>query len=218
MGPSDAEKQGAKASKQANANAKEGVSNLQKILEQFESDPLFAAIRPLIEQIASDPFTFNDQLKASLGNLGANQASQTQNAAQQRIGGVTERLGLGRSDAGGLGLAGLAGLQNQAQTLSGLQNVENLAAQQRVPDLNRAIASLFGYLQSADQPRRELALGQLGTLGGLSSLVGANAQLASQQSGPLDFLGGAFGAGAGALSGGLGLGLAGEIFPGILRT
>ena len=94
------------------------------------------------------------------------------------------------------------------------QQTDRLMAQQRLADLQNAVGSGFNFLTQYNAPQKEVGLAQLGTLGGLASLTGANAQMAAQQSGQaLDFLGGVFGTGLGAFTGGSGPGGAQSLFP-----
>lgn len=211
MSETNAEKEGRKASEQSRRNTRLGIEKLQDIekgfLENWAQSPLLG----LIGQIANNPFTYDeaykDRLRSALtGNSVRNTTNMLGNAGQS-----AERLGLGRSDAGGLGLANLAQLQGLGQQANIMNQVENMAAQQRLPDLNNAIGSLFGYINQMQNPSRDVANGLLGSTTSLTGLVGANAGLAGQQSGPLDFLGGLLGSAANTATG-LGLGSAFGLF------
>lgn len=204
MGETTAEKQGAKSSKLALANTKEGIATIKGVADRFSQNPALAKITGLENQILDNPFTFNQQYRDSVANdASAGALKQAENAGGQ-YGALAERLGIGRSQAGGAGFANLASLMGTGGVINANQQTDRLMAQQRLADLNNAVGGGFNFLTQLLAPQKEVGLAQLGTLGGLSSLTGANAQLAGAQSGPLDFLGGAVGAGLGAFTGGLG--------------
>lgn len=204
MSESSAEKQGTKSSKLALANTKEGIATIKGVADRFAQNPALGKIAGLENQILDNPFTYNQQYRDSVANdASAGALKQSENAGGQ-YGALAERLGLGRSQAGGGGFANLASLMGTGGVINANQQTDRIMAEQRLKDLNNAIGGGFNFLTQLLGPQKEVGLAQLGTLGGLSSLTGANAQLASQQSGPLDFLGSAVGAGLGGLTGGLG--------------
>jgi len=211
-GATDAEKQGAKSSKLALANTKEGIATLKGVEQKFNENPLLKTIQGNEQAYQSNPFTYTPEFKDATANAASNAALKASEGSLGQFGAQADRLGIGRSQAGGGGLANLAALMGVGGVINANQQVERMAAQQRIADLNNAVNQGFNFLTQSYAPTKEVGLAQLGTLGGLSSLTGANAQLAGQQSGPLDFLGGPLGAGLGAFTGGLGLGGAQSFF------
>jgi len=203
-GATEAEKQGAKSSKLALANTKEGVDTIKGVAKKFYEDPMLQKVAGLQNQILDNPFTYNQQFRDSTANAASSAALSASENNLGQSGAMAERLGLGRSQAGGIGLANLTNLMGVGGVVNANQQTDRLMAQQRLADLQNAVGSGFNFLTQYNAPQKEVGLAQLGTLGGLSSLTGANAQMAAQQSGPLDFLGGAVGAGLGGLTGGLG--------------
>lgn len=215
-GESDAEKAAGKSSKAALANSKEGIQSLKDIASQFYADPRLSKILGFQDQYLNDPFTINADLRDQLVNEGTNQTAKAADNAFGQYGALSERMGLSRSESGAGGLNNLVRLAGVGGSITSAQNVDKLKRQQDILDLNNVVNQGMGFLSQYFAPRKEVALGQLGTLGGLSNLTSANAQLAQGQSGPLDFLGGAFGSGLGMFTGGLGLGGAGSLFPKLL--
>jgi len=216
-GPTEAEKQGAKSSKLALANTKEGINTIKGVAQKFYEDPMLQKVAGLQNQILDNPFTYNQQYRDSTANAASSAALSAAENNLGAVGAQAERLGLGRSQAGGVGLANLTNLMGVGGVVNANQQTDRLMAQQRLADLQNAVGSGFNFLTQYNAPQKEVGLAQLGTLGGLASLTGANAQMAAQQSGPLDFLGGVFGTGLGAFTGGLGLGGAQSLFPSLTK-
>lgn len=203
-GPSEAEEEGIKNSKLGTKLTKEGVSVLEGIEADYYANPQLQKILRLQNEILSNPFTYNDQLKASMMGDATGVALRSAEGAMGQYGALGERLGIGRSAAGGTGLANLSRLMGQGGAVNAAQSVDRLAAESRLGDLNRAVQSGMGFLQQFYAPRKEVALGKMGTLSGLAQLVGADSQLAAQSTSPLDFVGSILGAGVGAFTGGAG--------------
>lgn len=203
-GKTDAEEASEKSLKAGLKNQKQGVQGLMDINQEFLARPELAKILGLQNQILDNPLTFTPEVKESMANAATSTAMNAADSGFSDAGYLAERIGAGRSQAGGEGLANLVRLGGVSSAINSAQQVERMAAEARLRDLNSAVQSGFGFLTNYLAPRKEVALGQLGSLTGLSSLANAGANVMSQQSGPLDFLGGALGAGLGGFTGGLG--------------
>lgn len=209
FGESDLEKEGKKSSKLARSLTLEGLTNLKGIEDSFYANPMLSKLDALQGEILSNPFTYNDQLKASLTGDATNIALKSAENASGQFGAAAERLGIGRSAAGGAGLANLTRLMGQGGAVNAAQGVDRMAAESRLADLRNAVQSGMAFLTERDRPRRESALAKLGQLSGLTGLAATNYGAAAQETGPLDFIG----QGIGAFTGGLALGGANSLLP-----
>lgn len=209
FGESDLEKEGKKSSKLARTLTLEGLANLKGIEDSFYANPMLSKLDALQGEILSNPFTYNDQLKASLTGDATNVALKSAENASGQFGAAAERLGIGRSAAGGAGLANLTRLMGQGGAVNAAQGVDRMAAESRLADLRNAVQSGMAFLTERDRPRRESALAKLGQLSGLTGLAATNYGAAAQETGPLDFIG----QGIGAFTGGLALGGANSLLP-----
>jgi len=158
---------------------------LDRITGRTKGDPLWDERRGLIEQILENPFTFDQQY---IDQLNDQAAGQTALGVQQRlnqVANIADRAGVGRrySAADQIRLAGLTNRMNAAQ------GIQQMAAQQRIPDILRASGALQNFLTSEFAPEREASLARLGSLSGLAGLSAAQAQNAQNAGGALDVLG-----------------------------
>ncbi len=209
FGESDLEKEGKKSSKLARTLTLEGLANLKGIEDSFYANPMLSKMDALQNDILSNPFTYNDQLKASLTGDATNIALKSAENASGQFGAAAERLGIGRSAAGGAGFSNLTRRMGPGGAVSAAQGVDRMAAESRLSDLRNAIQSGMTFLTERDRPRRESALAKLGQLQGLTGLAASNYNAAAQETGPLDFIG----QGIGAFTGGLALGGANSLLP-----
>lgn len=211
-GPSPAEEAAAESSDLALQNTKEGVKHMSGIAADFYKNPQLQKMLGYQQEYMNDPFTINADLKDQLVNEQTNQTTKAADNAFGQYGALSERMGLSRSESGAGGLNNLVRMAGVGGAIKSEQDVTKMARQQRIMDLNNVTNQGFNFLTQFFAPEKEVGLAKLGTLGGLSNLTSANAQRMGQESGPLDFLGGLLGAGAGAFGGGTGLGLAGKMF------
>lgn len=209
FGESDLEKEGKKNSKLARTLTLEGLANLRSIEDAFYANPNLSKLDALQGQILDNPFTYTDQLKSSLTGDATNIALKASENAGGQFGAAAERLGIGRSAAGGAGFSNLMRIMGTGGAVNAAQGVDRMAAEARLGDLQRAVQSGLSFLSERDRPRRESALAKLGQLQGLSGLAATNYGAAAQETGPLDFIG----QGIGAFTGGLALGGANSLLP-----
>jgi len=143
----------------------------------------------LVNQLMGQPFTYTPELVTRLKNealTGVTRAYEGDiRSAGQRFGAGT---GLGRSDAGALGAANLAGVERVGRALESGRGIDLMAAQQRGPDLIRALGAGSTFLNQLFEPQRQAGLAQIGSLQGLTGAAQSYAGLSQADTGPLDFL------------------------------
>jgi len=204
MGESDTEKAAGDAAKNSTTVFNRGIDELEDVRTRFEGSDIMKTLGPLIQGLVDQPFTFTDQLKSNLRDQSAGQIAQATQGLLPSLG-AAERLGLGRSAAGGSGLnrqADLAGLVNNLQAGN---NIDIQAAQQRPKDIQNALGLGTGFLQSLLGPSNALAQANLGGQQGFTNLSQVLGQQAASETGFLDFLPSLIGLAAAPITGGTSL-------------
>lgn len=162
------------------------------------------SMQDFVLQMLSDPMTYNDDLKSRIVNSMGASALDAQDLEQKQGANRAEMLGIGRSSAGGQGLAEMAGIRAAGRQAGAINQVETDAAKQRIPDLMNAANTALGFLQAYFNPTKELASGLNATSSAILGSGQLSGQLYQNSAGPGDLALGLVGqAGGGLITGGL---------------
>ena len=146
-----------------------------------------------VAQIMADPITYNEQLTGRMIRQQSALAAEERQLAQKQAGIRSDQMGVGRSAAGGEGLREIADIRSAGRISAGIDNVEQMAARQRLQDLANAFnvgqAGINAYF---DPVQRQIAEKQ-GAAQILTGTSAASAQLAATQASPFDYAMGVFG-------------------------
>ena len=199
MGESVAEKESVESSEFARQYSREGHEVLSDYAEDYAADPLLASIMAAGEQAGQQPLTYTPELKASMkanafADLARRDAFQQSSQAQMH-----DQLGLGRSEAGGVGMGNQLRMKGLSDRMKAATQVEMQAAAQNQQDMLNAAMGDLGLIQAQYGPMQEQAAALLGSFNQLGPAISAT----GSHSGPIDFTGGLANMAAGAAMGSL---------------